>query len=383
MTVQELSDEEIAVRLEALRGSGDHEAAAEGGAEPIGGTESTAPLATLLNEAQAGWGAEAASADAKVAAEAARRYRFVRPLTDAADSLIDFFQNSDGRYLLGLREIDLLTRGFGPGELIYLLGYTHSGKTQVALTGVLNNRNKRTIIFTADEPSEMVLTKTVCMLTRSNAERLEERVKAGDSEAINRVRRIAREDLKNLIVVDQSMLRRDMSDAVKEAEDWWGAPVDCVFMDYLELFARAEGCDVEEASQQLKGWAMSHDFPTVCLHQGSRGHSAGGQELKMNSGKYGGEAEAIIQIGVRRQRDNEDLDDFERRRHEHTVSISIIKNKRPPSKRGEHDFFMCPDSGLILPLDSALREQPNVGLAAVRRSQLLSPGQRSFDGEEV
>lgn len=294
-------------------------------------------------------GAEADSALAAVA----RSYRYVKPLSDAADSLITYLQNVDGRFLLGLREIDLMTRGFGPGELVYLLGYTHSGKTQVALTGVLHNRDKRILLFTADEPAELVLTKLLCMTTRSNAERMEERVKAGDQTATDKIRRLAREDLKNLIVVDQWMSRGQMSDAVKEAEDWWGAPVDAVFMDYLELFARAEGLDVEAASQQLKGWAMAHAFPTICIHQGSRGHSGGGQELKMNSGKYGGEQEAIIQIGVRRQRDNEDLDDFERQRHENTVSVSILKNKRPPSKRGECDYYLCPESGLILPWEAA------------------------------
>jgi hypothetical protein len=124
---------------------------------------------------------------------------------------------------------------------------------------------------------------------------------------------------------------------------------------------------------------MGHDFPTVCIHQGSRGHSGRGQELGMNAGKYGGEQEAIIQIGVRRQRDNEDLDDYERRRHENTVSVSVIKNKRPPSKRGEHDFYMCPESGLVLPLSAA--PEPPSALQSARRH--LSPGQRNFEGEEV
>lgn len=319
---------------------------------------------------------------AAVSQAATQRYRYVKPLIEAADSLIDYLQNTDGRYLLGLREIDLMTRGFGPGELIYLLGYTHSGKTQVALTGVLNNRkDKRVVMFTADEPAELVLTKLVCMITRSNAERMEERIKAGDTEAMNKIRRIAREDLHNLIIVDQSMTRGHMSDAVKEAEDWWQAPVDAVIYDYLELFARAEGCDVEEASQLLKGWTLAHEFPTICIHQGSRGHSGGGQELKMNAGKYGGEQEAIIQIGVRRQRDNEDLDDYERQRHENTVSIGVIKNKRPPSKRGEEDYFMCADSGLVLPLDMAPRPAAPNTVAGVRQAQM--PGQRDIYGGEI
>lgn len=372
VVVPEMSDNEIAARLAALRGGSDvMSAGAAALAEPA---------------AEGGVRATDLNADLAVAAPFSiekKHYKFVRPLTEAADSLIDFFQNSDGRVMLGLAEIDLLTRGFGPGELVLITGYTHSGKTQVFLTMVCNNRDRKGILFSMDEPAELVLTKLVCMRTGSNAERLEERVRGGDPQACERVRRIAREDFANLLVIDQSMLRRDMSDTVKEAEDYWGAPVEFVGMDYLELFARAESCDVEEASQQLKGWALGcggseSEFPTVVLHQGSRGNSAGGQALTMRSMKYGGEQEAIFVLGVRRQRDNEDLDDHERLRHADTVDISVLKNKRPPSKKGEHTFYMEPTSGMILPLSH--RPEPPSALQRARGT--LSPGQRNFDGGE-
>lgn len=258
--------------------------------------------------------------------------------------------------MLGLSEIDMLTRGFGPGELIYIAGYTHSGKTQVALTAVVNNRDRRFVLYTMDEPAELVLTKLACMITGSNAERMEERIKSGDETAKAKLRRLANEDFANLIIVDQSMTRSQMTDGIKEAEDYWQEPVDCAMIDYLELFGNAEGMNVEEASQQLKGWAMCQDFPVVAIHQGSRGNSGKGQVLGMNAMKYGGEQEAIMVIGVRRQRDNEDLDDYDRMRHKDTVSVSVIKNKRPPSKRGEYDYFMDPDCGLVLPLGYASEE---------------------------
>lgn len=359
MTVVELSEDEISERLARLQGDSDGDGSLEGLSHvsfPQDGPTSAIPT---------------------------NRYRFVRPLSEAADSLIDFMQNSDGRLMLGLPEIDLLTRGFGPGELIYITGYTHSGKTQVALTAIVNNRDRRFVVFTMDEPVELVLTKLVCARTGSNAERLEERIKANDAEAIARVRRIAAEDFSNVIVIDQSMTLDKMSAAIKEAEDYWGAPVDCAMIDYLELMGNAEGVDVEEASQKLKGWVMSHDFPTICLHQGSRGNSAGGQRLTLRSMKYAGEQEAIMVLGVRRKRDDEDLDDYERLREANTVEISILKNKRPPSKIGESTFYMEPASGLVLPLSH--RPEALTGVAAVRAASSgypLSPGQTTAFEEE-
>lgn len=277
-------------------------------------------------------------------------YRFVRPLIHAADSLIEYLQNTEGRFMTGLREIDLMTRGIGAGELMYVTGYTHSGKTQAFLTAVVNNAHRRIVLITADETSEQVLTKIVCMLTGSNAERLEERVKAGDQQAIDRVRRIAREDLRNLIIVDGGMHLDNVSTVIAEAEDHWQAPVEALGIDYLDLL-RTGDTDVEGKSQTLKGWVVEQSFPTIVIHQGSRGNSGGGKRLAMNSMKYGGEAEATFVLGVRRLRDDPELTEGERRSVENTVEISLIKNKRPPSKIGEFTYGLRPESGLIVPIE--------------------------------
>lgn len=282
-----------------------------------------------------------------VEAAETKRYRFVRPLVTAADSLIEYLQNSEGRFMFGLAELDLMTRGIGRGELAYLTGYTHSGKTQLFLTGVINNRDRRIVLVTMDETAEQVLTKLVCMFTGSNAERLEERVRGGDQDAIDRVRRIARESLSNLVVVDGGMRLDDLSTVISEATDHFGGPIDLLGLDYLELL-RTEDSNLEGKSQRLKAWVVGQGFPTVCVHQGSRGNSGGGQKLAMNSMKYAGEAEATFVIGVRRLRDDPDLADDPRIRD--TVEVSLIKNKRPPSKTGEYSYYLAPESGLVLPL---------------------------------
>lgn len=274
--------------------------------------------------------------------------RFVRPLVEAADSLIAYLQNTEGRFMTGLREIDLMTRGVGAGELMYMTGYTHSGKTQVFLTAVVNNRDRPIVLVTMDETAEQVLTKLVCMMTGSNAERLEERVKNNDHAAIDRVRRIAREDLSNLVVVDGSMHLRDLSTVIMEAEDHWGTGVAALGIDYLDLL-KTDDSDVEGKSQSLKSWVVGQSFPTITIHQGSRGNSGGGKKLAMNAMKYGGEAEATFVLGVRRLRD--DPENEGNMRVQDTVEISLIKNKRPPSKIGEFSYYLKPESGLVLPLE--------------------------------
>lgn len=327
--VVELSAEEIALRVEAMKASS---AASRGGGE----TGST-PLAT--------------ETEVRIL-PAPTSYRFVRPLTQAADSLIQYIQNVDGRFMFGLPELDMKTRGIGRGELAYLTGYSTSGKTQLVLTGMVNNRDQRIVLVTMDETAEQVLTKLVCMLTGSNAERLEDRVKAGDQAAIDRVRKIAAVDFANLVVVDGGMRLEELSTVVQEAESHFDGPIDLLVLDYLDLL-KTEDSNTEQKSQSLKAWVTSQPFPVVCIHQGSRGNSGGGQKLSMNSMKYAGEAEATFVIGVRRLRDDPDMEGVPG--VEDTVEVHLIKNKRPPSRVGEHTYYMKPESGLILPLDQMPR----------------------------
>lgn len=58
-------------------------------------------------------------------------------------------------------------------------------------------------------------------------------------------------------------------------------------------------------------------------------------------------------IGVRRKRDNEGLEPHERLAQQDTITIHVVKNKRPPGKKTAiegDDLFMDPDTGLIRPM---------------------------------
>lgn len=279
----------------------------------------------------------------------AERYRYVRSLSESADGLIEVIQNVDGRFMLGLSEIDAMTRGFGRGELAYVTGKAHSGKTQLVLNGIVNNPGKRVIVFTHDEVSELVLSKLVSIKHGINAEEMEEKIKHGDQQMINLVRHAAEHDFRNLIVIDDSLSIAQMTDALNEAQDHWGEQCDAVVIDFLELIPGAdEGHDsVVAKSQGVKRWTKNADVVTMCLHQASRSSGAPGQSAGMGAMRYGGETEAIFVLEVFRKRDDDGLDDFDRKRHMNTVSVNLCKNKRPPSKRGEVDLYMDPNTGLV------------------------------------
>jgi replicative DNA helicase len=141
---------------------------------------------------------------------------------------------------------------------------------------------------------------------------------------------------------------RQMTDALNEAQEYWGDTADMAMVDYLELIPGGDDAQgVVAKAQEMKRWTKNADIPVICLHQASRSSGNRGQAAGMNAMRYGGESEAIFVIEAFRKREDESLDDWERRRHANTISVNLVKNKRPPSKVGIFDAHLDPATGLI------------------------------------
>lgn len=282
-------------------------------------------------------------------------YEYVRPFSDAYASVIDVLESQDERIQLGLAEIDFLTRGFGPKELILIAGFSHAGKTQLVNTMIMNNRDRRILFFSMDDPREMILIKLACMVSGTSAEELERLIRKHDAPARTGLKAAATDVFKNLIVVDESLGLASMSQAVDEATDMWGAPPELVIVDYLGSMRSDGGSEsddggIKQKAAALKRWVKNYEFPTVCVHQNTRSNGGPGAPITITSVAFGGEQEATMIIGVRRKRDDADADDFIRRNHANTVTLHVVKNKRPPGKMTPIegvDFFMVPDTGVI------------------------------------
>jgi len=312
----------------------------------------------------------------EVAASAASGYRYVRPLAAAADSFISTVTNTDGRFMLGLADVDVMTRGFGRGELVYVAGRAHSGKTQVILNAIVNNPQAHVMVFSPDEVAELVLAKLVAIRHGINSETLEARIKSGDPEAEELVRRTARDDLANVLVIDDVLTLREMSDALAEAEQMWQAPTDCCVYDFLELLPGdddgAQG--LSNKSKAIKRWTKQHNVPMLCVHQSGKSNAPRGQSGGMDALRYGGDTEATFVLEVYRKRDNLSADAFERARQADTVTVNVAKNKRPPSKTGHVDLHMDSATGRI----RHLRENDlNVETAETRRLKALGLAPRT------
>ena len=291
-----------------------------------------------------------------------RERKYIKPLTAISDSLIEALRIPEG-IGLGLTEIDVFTRGFRPQDLVIVTGFAHSGKTQLTNTMIVNNPDKKILFFSLDDPAEMILAKLVAMQTDVPASLLEDRIRDGDEDAASLIREVAEKKFPNLLVVDDVLDIKSMKIALDEATEVFGASPDCIIVDYLEMIPGAlegEGENIKKTANKLKRWAKKLDCPLVVLHQGTRSNAKLGEPITLLSMGHSGEQQATIVIGCRRQKDNEKLDQDDRLRHLDTITVHVVKNKRPGARCTQPegiDFHMKWQTGLISPLERSEQRQ--------------------------
>jgi len=337
------------------------------------------------DQISAGWAAIEGQQDPQ-SSPVPTEYKMYEPLTEAVHSFVRWAQTPYERIHLGLPRIDDELRGIAPGELAMMIGYAHGGKTLLLLHCLQQNRDKHIAMFIPDEPRQLILTKLTCMHHGIDARELERRVAIDDSSAIDLLRQTAEEDFPNLAVFDQPLNAADMERGYNEVCDAWGQQPDLLVVDYLDLVEA--GDTVPAKATFLKSFGRRHDIPLLILHQTSRHAGADGNKLTMSSGAFGGEQQATSIIGVRRKKysimseineltfkldrahsqsgaDRLESLRYDARIHEFTITVSLLKNKRPAGQLvDDMDFEMNLATGQLSPLLNG--ELPEQYLRSVR-----------------
>lgn len=296
-----------------------------------------------------------------------KSYEHYRPLADAATAFVKEAQDAH-RIYTGMQVLDDQMRGIGKGHLCLIVGYSHSGKTQVLLSWLRHNRDKRIAMFIPDEPAPLVLTKLTAVTHRVSARELEARVASNDREAIDMLRRTATDEFPNLAVFDKPLTPSVLERGYNEVSDVWGAEPDLVIVDYVDLVQAGE--TAQSKFDLIKGFGSRHEVPMIAIHQTSRSSGAEGKRLTISSGNYGGEQHATFLVGVRRKRSALMAEiDLQREKaergseaaydriaelehdahiHQYTMTVSLLKNKRPGGGLvDEFDLEIDQDTGAL------------------------------------
>ena len=266
-------------------------------------------------------------------------------LTSAvADSLVGFIRNPTERWYLGFPEFDLATRGVGRGEVMMVLGRSHTGKSQILLNSIvwnlINHHDTHAVIFSLDEPRELVLMKLFCLLKGRASEEVEEAVKRGDKDTLS--------DLERGHVEEMGRVR-------DEARAWWGVDPAFCMIDYLELLpgGDSDAVGVVSKAQAVKRWAKDQRVPIGLVHQSGRGSSQPGYAAGLYGGRYGGEHEAIFVLEVYRKKDRHDLSRWETEYHANSVNMNLCRNKRT-ARLVDQTYYLDPVCGHVHPYHQEL-----------------------------
>ena len=255
------------------------------------------------------------------------------PTSKVVENLIGFIRNPAERWYLGFPEIDLATRGVGKGEVLLVVGRSHTGKSQILLnsivTNLVNDSTAHVVIFSMDEPRELVAMKLFCLLQGRSSTDVEEAIKAGDRNVIDALGLASERELSRVAIIDESMSLEAMSAAMDEAREWWGTNPSFCMIDYLELMVGgdADATGVTSKAQALKRWAKTERVPVGLVHQAGRTAGERGKAAGIHAGRYGGEQEAIFVMEVYRKKDQTDLSDWETKYHANSINMNICKNK--------------------------------------------------------
>ena len=270
------------------------------------------------------------------------------------DNLIGFISNPTERWYLGLPELDLATRGVGRGEVLMVVGRSHTGKSQVLLNGIVwnlvNHSDAHVVIFSMDEPRELVTMKLYCLLRGRSSADVEEAIKRHDTTLLADLEQAGSQELSRVASGDDPLTLDGMADAMTEARAWWGCDPSFVMLDYLELLpgGDADATGVTTKAQGVKRWAKKQRVPVGLVHQAGRGSGEPGKAAGLYAGRYGGEQEAIFVMEVYRKRDKHGLSPWETQYHENSININLCKNKRT-ARVLDQIYYLDPTAGHVGP----------------------------------
>lgn len=331
---------------------------------------------------------------AEIEASDTKLYRHFKPLTDAANEFIAWAETPHLRVYTGIPVLDAAMRGTAPGEITIIQGFTHSGKTLVATEILLNNNETPFLVFSPDETRQLILVKLTAARTGVNAREMEKRIQQDDAEARNLMIETAKM-YDRLAVFDDSVTLIDMDRMLAETSDAFGEKPRAFMFDYADLLSGFD--DVRQAISALKAWGKRHNLPGFILHQASRTSGSSGRKMTIDSGAYGGEQQATHVIGVRRKKyahmaqlalleekianasNPNSIAEYQSRMNqirdelipmdENTVTISLVKNKRPPCDLVDDlDYMIDPGTGRLCKMDQF--KDKNGDVIRVQKAQL-------------
>ena len=115
---------------------------------------------------------------------------------------------------------------------------------------------------------------------------VEQALRVQDEAIMNEIEEAKHGFLDRVKIFPSAMSFRDMSEAMRECEDYWQQKPRFVMVDFLEQLPGASGYEgVSTVLKGLKDWAETENLPVGLVHQSGKG-STRGTSRGMDDGKF-------------------------------------------------------------------------------------------------
>ena len=254
----------------------------------------------------------------------------------------------------GLRTFDDDTLGGARGgQLVTVIGRSHTGKTLLALNMVARNRNHRTLWVSPDETETMFWGRYAAIRLDVDQKEWINKLIREDPKAWERVEEIMRKDT-HLHFESTGMTVDDLDKAMRIAsvELWDGQRPDVIVYDYLELIrggGAGDAASVQAKIESFKQLVSDWRVVGVMLHQSGRGSGNRGKAGGIEAGRYASTSESHFLIETWRRWDDTNLEDEVRHHYENEISVGLWKNKSGDGEKAETNLKIGASGRLLEP----------------------------------
>ena len=208
-------------------------------------------------------------------------FRTVREVLDKAQSDLDKLSKNKGRVTgltTGIVDLDKLTNGFSPTQLVIVAARPAVGKTAFALNiacAAAKSTKKNIAIFSLEMPAEQLIMRMISSLGQVDNKKLQTgRLENDDWKRVNEA--ISQLADTNIYFHDAGGVTASEIKAKCRRLSTMGEGLGLVVIDYLQLIdssSRYSGSrqqEVSEISRSLKTMALELEVPVIALSQLSR-----------------------------------------------------------------------------------------------------------------
>lgn len=249
----------------------------------------------------------------------------------------------------GFRDLDGLTYGFHPGEMIVLAARPSVGKTSLAMNfaehAIIPQGNRKSVgvlVFSLEMTSAQLATRMMCGRARVDFKRIRDKV--ASKQDVNALVQAGLEFKKAPLWIDDASNSSILDIRAKARRIHSKDPLGLIIIDYLQLIRGTDARvqreqQIAEISRGVKGMAKELDIPVVVLSQLNRDSERENRSPRLSdlreSGSIEQDADVVMMLHRPKKKDE---DDFENANFGDVEHIKLILAKQRNGPVGEIDL---------------------------------------------